>query len=255
MQAATGGPHERGGKHMSGAEDLVPEQEIEERLLRFWRKASTHSRGELDFCRITVEKITAEIVEIPVLSIRLFSTNNTEAARSRATALLKEQGIATAQIELAFNLLTKPPADLRGAWILAADTGRIIRENVRVTRFGWKDSTLKSLQNILAANSLSGTRIQEALALASKVNACPQIIAEICWSDNPDYSTGYVASSVLGYCRLPNFKPAGKGGGRIFWIEREQHVNHVINWLREVPCLIGGKPGIRREDMDGELVL
>lgn len=246
MRAAAGGPHELGGKHLSGAEDLVPEQEIEERLLLFWRKASAHSRGKLDFCQMTIEKIDAEIVEVHVLPVRLFSTKSAMEARAQATTLLMELGITNEQIEQAFNIIAEPPPDLRGAWILAADTGRIIKENVRATRFGWKDSTLKSLQSMLAANNLLGTRIQEALALASKVNACPQIVAELCWSDNPDYSTGYVASSVLGYCRLTNFKPASKGGGRIFWVSREQEINQVITWLRDVPCLVGGKPDIRR---------
>ncbi|MDI5789105.1 6-carboxyhexanoate--CoA ligase [Bacillus licheniformis] len=37
-------------------------------------------------------------------------------------------------------------------------------------------------------------RLKEALAIASKVCEHPAVIAELCWSDDPDYITGYVAA-------------------------------------------------------------
>ena len=37
-------------------------------------------------------------------------------------------------------------------------------------------------------------RVKEALILTSKAAACADIIAEVCISDDPDYTTGYIAS-------------------------------------------------------------
>jgi 6-carboxyhexanoate--CoA ligase len=37
-------------------------------------------------------------------------------------------------------------------------------------------------------------RVKEAPVLATKVSAHPATIAELCWSDDPEYITGYVTS-------------------------------------------------------------
>ncbi len=61
------------------------------------------------------------------------------------------------------------------------------------------------------------SRIKEALALASKVSWHPAAIAELCWSDDPDYITGYVASKKLGYQRITAMKEYGaEAGCRVF---------------------------------------
>ena len=49
-------------------------------------------------------------------------------------------------------------------------------------------------------------RVKEALMLASKAASWPDVIAEVCISDDPDYTTGYIASKELGYLRIPNIK-------------------------------------------------
>lgn len=248
LRAAAGGPHEKGGRHISGAEDLVPETEIEDRLFYFWQKASNHEKGKWDFLQITVEKIDERVQEVSLLPVKLFYPATTVDARKLATELLGRNGITQRQINSAFQLLENPPQDIRGAWVVALDSNRVVRENVRATKFGWNKTTYQQLQEMLTCAGLINTRLSEALALASKVNACSGIVAELCWSDNPEYTTGYVASSRLGYCRLPNFKPIGKGGGRVFWIEKEEQIESVLHWLREVPCLIGGVPILQKEE-------
>jgi 6-carboxyhexanoate--CoA ligase len=57
--------------------------------------------------------------------------------------------------------------------------------------------------------------------LAAKVLAAPGMVAELCWSDDPDYTAGYVAAPALGYVRFPHLKPAGEErGGRAFFVRR-----------------------------------
>ncbi|MEG1312365.1 MAG: 6-carboxyhexanoate--CoA ligase, partial [Romboutsia sp.] len=43
---------------------------------------------------------------------------------------------------------------------------------------------------------------------------------EICYSDDPNYTAGYIASKKYGYIRFPHLKEYGKtNGGRIFLYE------------------------------------
>ena len=47
--------------------------------------------------------------------------------------------------------------------------------------------------------------MREALVLASKVQSAEGIVGELCWSDDPDYTVGYVACNGI-YHRIPNMK-------------------------------------------------
>ena len=44
MRCSKGGPHEEGGKHISGAERILREDEIEQELINVYRRAITHER-------------------------------------------------------------------------------------------------------------------------------------------------------------------------------------------------------------------
>ena len=76
--------------------------------------------------------------------------------------------------------------------------------------------------------------------LATKVASHPHIKAEICFSDDPDYVTGYVASKELGYVRVTTLKEKGDGnGGRIFLYDGPaEEAAECIRYLQEQPVLI-----------------
>ena len=57
MRCSKGGPHEEGGKHISGAERILREDEIEEELINVYRRAITHERGKPDFINLKIEEI------------------------------------------------------------------------------------------------------------------------------------------------------------------------------------------------------
>jgi 6-carboxyhexanoate--CoA ligase len=81
---------------------------------------------------------------------------------------------------------------------------------------------------------------KEALCLASKVAGCPFIVAELCMSDDPDYTTGYFASRERGYIRLTAIKEKGDPrGGRIFLFDGSQEdVLSCMRYLEETPVLV-----------------
>jgi 6-carboxyhexanoate--CoA ligase len=80
-------------------------------------------------------------------------------------------------------------------------------------------------------------RTLDALALATK-NALCGVVAEICISDDPDYTVGYIASPRLGYIRISPIKDKNLPlGGRIYFVERES-LEKIIHCLRKKPILI-----------------
>lgn len=67
----------------------------------------------------------------------------------------------------------------------------------------------------------------------------PAAIAELCWSDDPDYITGYVAGKKMGYQRITAMKEYGtEEGCRVFFIDGSNDVNTYIHDLEKQPILI-----------------
>ncbi len=65
------------------------------------------------------------------------------------------------------------------------------------------------------------------------------IISELCVSDNPDYTTGYVASKSLGYVRIPHIKDrSSMYGGRVFFVKDSVDLNLLKRYLEERPVII-----------------
>lgn len=72
MRSAQGGAHEEGGRHISGAERILPEEQLDYAVLTMLHRAREHERGRADFISLKVEEIKPqEIVYKPLLS---FST-------------------------------------------------------------------------------------------------------------------------------------------------------------------------------------
>ena len=81
---------------------------------------------------------------------------------------------------------------------------------------------------------------EEAIVLATKVANAPNIIGEICISDDPDYVTGYVASKSTGYRRITKMKEMGsENGGRIFLYQgSKEDVAGTISFLEKQPVIV-----------------
>jgi 6-carboxyhexanoate--CoA ligase len=103
MRAAAGGPHEAGGKHLSGAERLVPPDQVEIAAIELLHRA--RERGvPPDFVQLTVERVPATAVQqAPCLPVTTVTAAGPEEARAVAEPLLGAAGVSPSAIFAAFR--------------------------------------------------------------------------------------------------------------------------------------------------------
>jgi len=94
--------------------------------------------------------------------------------------------------------------------------------------------------NRLKEDGIFHRRVMDALAIATKVTDRRETVAELCWSDDPEYTTGYVASLKSGYIRITNMKEKGNpAGGRVFFVIRQGlNLEEYIHYLERQPLII-----------------
>ena len=132
---------------------------------------------------------------------------------------------------------------MRGAALVTAKHGSRLepdtKRGVRASRLGIDPAVLKVLSRRLHKFRIDTEVVKEALVLASKVNSCTHVRAELCVSDDPDYTTGYVASRHFGYLRIPHIKHRGsRSGGRAFFVNEKAQVKKIITYLEQMPVLV-----------------
>ena len=77
------------------------------------------------------------------------------------------------------------------------------------------------------------------MGIATKVSAHPATVAELCWSDDPEYITGYVASKKQGYQRITKLKEYGdERGCRIFLVDGLSDLHSYIDYLEKQPIFV-----------------
>lgn len=219
MRAAQGGSHEAGGKHISGAERLVSYEQLRPTADAMLERALSHSRGAADFINITIETISMSTVrEITCLPINSVNVTDAAAGRQAAQAKLVQAGVDPVAAVNGMEQLAGLSSSLRGAMLVCAKTGARLdstgQRGIRVSRMDIDDE--QAYDDWLTGQGYCNIHIREAVVLASKVVAAPEVVAELCWSDDPEYTAGYVATPVA-YTRFTHLKPYGSEvGGRIF---------------------------------------
>jgi 6-carboxyhexanoate--CoA ligase len=231
--------------HISGAEGLYSENEIIKVLRQYTKRALTHSRGKPDTIVLTVENIKEKPKEVKALPIRTVSCNSVRKAHEIIYERLLDIGIKKRAINSAFKILLSEKT-MRGASLIDLKTGKRLEPDkergVRVSRLGIEKGFERSLVRRLSRLRVHATTVKEALILASKVASNPDIIAEICISDDPDYTTGYIASKKFGYIRIPHIKLKGqKHGGRVFFINSYAEIKGLIEYLEKTPTIVTGR--------------
>ena len=240
MRSAEGGAHEVGGRHISGAERIVPYEKVGEISKAMLQRAFSHTRGQADFINIVVEKIDKEdIQEAPLLSIQTAAGRDVAEGHHTVTLALQKAGVTALATARGIKALLSLPDSMRGAMVICAVTGKRVDETqgrgVRVSHMDIGDE--EEFIEILKGKGIHNTHVREALVLASKVAAAPGMVAELCWSDDPEYTTGYVASPA-GYIRIPHCKPMGSPiGGRVFFVKPETQLTTVSQYLEEQPVM------------------
>ncbi len=212
------------------------------------QRALGHPRGRAERICLTLEPVKAATVRREsLLSLSTFQVENWQQGRRLAGDLLKKLGLERVLVEAAVAQLSAGPAAqggvMRGAMLIDALTGQRCESDrsrgVRVSRMDVDPGARQSIQCLLAGQGFDDPqRIVEAWTLASKVALCPQVIAELCWSDDPDYLTGYIASAQNGYQRISQLKKAGSRiGGRIFFIRPGTNLSALTDFLQRDPIL------------------
>ncbi len=137
---------------------------------------------------------------------------------------------------------------MRGAVILDVQTGNRMEKDpargIRATRMDLTAECRDTLVVHLQQAGLGHRRVVEALVLAGKVMSSPGFVAELCWSDDPEYVAGYVASPLQGYQRISALKPKGDSiGGRIFFVDSSAvEVSEMTDYVENQPVLFN-RPG------------
>jgi 6-carboxyhexanoate--CoA ligase len=261
-----------GNQHVSGAERIVSSKMIVDTV----QSLVTRARGK----KFTPEQIVIKIENLgttpirPLTALDVITLNAPDITMGRAGAsrILQSLDISERAVLAAINHLCSGAApsgrNMRGAMIIDAQNGKRLEPDqergIRASRFDWTDEALESITRKLAEIGLKHYRTHEALALATKVAHAPGIVAELCWSDEPDYTAGYVASRKIGYVRFPVLKLNGDSrGGRAFFVNRNDlDLCRFINYLQTEVVFIADsgdcKPAIEPDDyfytLNGRLV-
>lgn len=240
----------KGQFHLSGAERLIPRHRIDQTVKELVDRALSKQQAP-DQIVVTIDALGDSTVRtVQSLGLVSLDLNNIAACRENAARVLEAAGVTSLAVQAAFNALQRGASpdggNMRGAMLIDAASGERLEPDksrgVRVSRFDWSDEASERIDRELSALGLTHFRTKEALALATKVSCAPGIVAELCWSDDPEYTAGYVAERTNGYIRFPHLKKAGNGfGGRAFFVAHSAlDRNSLITYLQETPVLITG---------------
>ena len=224
------------GKHVSGQERIVKKDDLQKVILEL----HTRPRGEWDFQTIKVERLKnpPEVIE-KSLPLKDYKFSCVPLAVNFAATLLENTNeIPRSLVKRLFAKLSagfKDGENLPGAVFVDIESGEVLDDRgIRTILFDWKDR--EAARSLLLKKGFTD-RTLDALALATK-NAHCGVEAEICISDDPDYTTGYIASPRLGYIRISPLKEKGNPhGGRVYFVRRE-NLERVVNCLRQRAVLI-----------------
>lgn len=242
MRSSLGGIHGSGGRHISGAERIISEEQVEKNVLAMLKRAQTHARGTADFIQLKVEMVRPGNIEYcQLISLYQIRTETKEEGRQAAKKELLRIGVSEKAVQNGFALLESLTDSMRGAIVMDAETGErlddLAERGVRCSNMDCEDT--EAYERQMKDRGLGGEHPREALVLASKVAAAPGTVAELCWSDDPDYVTGYVGSKKFGYGRITVMKNRGDPvGGRIFFVEHGTDMDRYIDYMQNRVVLV-----------------
>lgn len=238
---------ERRGKHVSGAERLVEPELVADIAVEMLQRALQHPRGPVEKITIQVENLASRQIETGRLpDLYDNRVDNWRQGRALAEQLLLKAGVTLRAAKTAMQTLAAGAApggeSMRGAMLVDAVSGRRLESDlargVRVSRMDLSPVAREHLVKELTQKGLNNAHVIEALILSSKVLAAPGMVAELCWSDDPDYVAGYVAAAGC-YQRINFMKPVGEErGGRAFFVRCQEPLPELIDWLQRQPFLV-----------------
>jgi len=233
--------HSKKEIHISGAEGLYGDADIQKVVKSYVERALAHPKGKADKITVTIEEIKRKPLEISALPVTTLVCHKSSEAEHQILHILFPLGISKKAVDAAFMAIKK--SGMRGATIITSQKGIRLepdkKRGVRASRLGITKTASRSLSLRLSRHGINTEVVKEALILASKVMAHRNIVAELCVSDDPDYTTGYVASKKYGYVRIPHIKKRGsRQGGRAFFIKESADAGDIIHYLEQTPVMV-----------------
>jgi 6-carboxyhexanoate--CoA ligase len=235
-------------RHVSGAERITAARAVNDAVQQMLERARGR-REPPDEIVITVERIDdATLRTLRALDVTAVRGGDVASCRGMAARALAAAGVSSFAAAAAMAALEAGPApaggNMRGAIIMDALTAERLEPDpergIRASRFDWSDAASAKAREMLSRRGLAHFRTREALALATKAASAPSMAAELCWSDDPEYTAGYVASRMFGYLRFPLMKEPGCGaGGRVFFVRRRDFdLPSFRTYLQQTPVII-----------------
>jgi 6-carboxyhexanoate--CoA ligase len=244
------------GTHLSGAEELVPAQELEHVLASFSKRLLPHAFNNPTHPPqqiVTIDPVSkGDIQRKSLLPVQFLESPSCEESAKGLQELLEcllPEGQAESILEIFRKEIMETPP--RHGALLVTSRGRPFLEagttGIRTTHLGCDPSLRKALEeNLDHFLAKPNHRFIDALVLASKVLASESVLLEICVSDDPSYTTGYMASRLFGYVRIPHMKKPGiPKGGRLYVVSPTVHLPTLLRELRETPVLFDGQSSER----------
>lgn len=233
-------------EHISGAERIILEENIDEISMVMIHRARNHEKGEPDLINLKIQAIDQDTIEyVPSLPVIMVRVPDHTTAQNVCRALLLKAGISPHVIEYACGFLENGNQEgrgLSGALVIDTSSSLVVNpdgKGVRATTMDFTPTAHREIDTQLERYDLTRSRLKEALALATKVAYAPYARAELCYSDNPDYHVGYIAIPGKGYFRIPHLKSPSARGGRVFFIHGDGFsYDEYSRYLRSTPVLI-----------------
>lgn len=227
-------------RHISGAEKLVDEEEILAVSEAMIKRALHHSKGKSDTIHLHIEQVRAYEL-VPALEVAKTECAHVSEAIDEAKALLAHHGITPEAIERAYGDLMSHKESMGGAMIVSSLTGeRLDSRGDRGVRVSRMDRNRKSaVWNAYEQQGHRGDHFDEAIVLASKVISAPGMVGELCVSDDPDYTVGYVSYGHTYHRLLPVKSLGDTMGGRIFFVKPDTDIEALIQYLEKKTVLVG----------------
>ncbi len=210
-------------EHISGAETICEEHDIETAIQHFFRKGFNHQNGKSDFLNLKIEQVKEPLIQLSALQI-------IDEQHVDLMKLCTENGITKQALERGLDYI-HDDTRYTGALILSTQTGERLdqtgKRGVRATRFCF-NNTREYIQ--------LKERVQDSLSLATILTHHDAVHGELCVSDDMHYTTGYFATKRSGYHRLYNVKEDNsRAGGRIVFVEDSLNIEDYTEFLELVP--------------------
>jgi 6-carboxyhexanoate--CoA ligase len=233
--------------HISGAEGIYGDSERAKIVEVFMKRALSHPRGKPDRIVITIEKLNRKPKMVRSLFVRTVYCRSPYEARRHIKRIVDTIGISRIAYKNALKVLNSDNA-MRGASLICCESGKRVepdrKRGIRASRLGIAKNADRKFSKELSEKGINTITVKEAVVLASKVASCRQVMAELCISDDPGYTTGYIASREYGYVRIPHMKEKGAAnGGRVFFITEDADRESVIDFLKNTPVIINRAAG------------